>query len=70
MWSRAPTQWIEDAEARRMAMFDAEAKSIPTDAAAGRHGKRQLAARHFFAWICAAAASFRTLPAGTNLLKL
>ena len=53
-----------------MTMFDAEAKSIPTDAAAGRHGKRQLAARHFFAWICAAAASFRTLPAGTNLLKL
>ena len=22
MWSRAPTQWIEDAEPRRMTMFD------------------------------------------------
>ena len=70
MWSRAPTQWIEDAEARRMTMFAAEAKSIPTEAAAGQQRQRQPAALRFFAWIYPTAASFRALPFGTNLLKL
>jgi hypothetical protein len=70
MWSRTPTQWIEDAEARRMTMFDAEAKSIPTDAAAALPRERQLAGRRFFASICPTAARFRTLPVATNLLKL
>ena len=34
MLSKALLQWIEDAEARRMVRFDAEAKSIPTETAA------------------------------------
>ena len=70
MWSRTPTQWIEDAEARRMTMFDAEAKSIRTEAPAGLPRKRQLPVRRFFASICPTAARFRTLPVATNLLKL
>ena len=53
-----------------MSMFAAEAKSIPTEAAAGRQRQRQGAARRFVAWICPTAASFRALPFGTNLLKL
>jgi hypothetical protein len=69
MWSRAPTQWIEEAEARQMTMFDAEAKSIPIEAATGQQRKRQPAARRFFAWICSTAASFGALPVRANLLK-
>jgi len=53
-----------------MTMFDAEAKSIRTEAPAGLPRKRQLAARRFFASVCPTAARFRTLPVATNLLKL
>jgi hypothetical protein len=40
MWGTAPTQWIEDAEARRMALFAAEANSFSTGIAAGRDGAK------------------------------
>ena len=64
MWRTAPTRWIEDAEARRMALFEAEAKPLPNDAAAG---PRSAAA----SWIKSLRlACFGPLPSQANLLKV
>ena len=36
MWGGAPVRWIENAEAKRMVLFAAEANSFSTGIAAGR----------------------------------
>ena len=68
MWGTAPTQWIEDAEARSMVLFAAEANAFSTGIAASRDSAKG-SERQLFDAIWSLAASFVAFRVYGNLLK-
>lgn len=69
MWGTVPTQWIEDAEARSMALFAAEADAFSTGIAAGRDGAKG-SERQLLDAMWSRAAAFSALRVCWNLLKV